>query len=348
MNYDDKGKYYDKCPKNGTAVIGWASFSSCDGPCFYRGDFNNKDLIVRGCTSSLGTLPTPLPEDGCYDWNGAIFCVCRMPICNMRQLPEKSSGKSLDYLQLSQPQPTDSDGVLRCYQCLNYDDKGNFYPQCPKDAQVNMQTTYADNCTGACFTKSFSENTTRVARGCTSSQYGLPSPLPADGCYDWDGAVYCICTTTRCNGAPLGPSSGVEMDSHLDFIVQDFEEDGTKHCYQCVNYDAKGNYYRQCPKDSRVKNAYHDVCNGTCFTRSYDYDKRLVARGCTDYQYGLPNPLPPDGCYKYYSEVWCVCSKSRCNGVALGVPKDIEFDSHIAGRAVIGVNKQIMECTLLI
>ena len=50
------------------------------------------------------------------------------------------------------------------------------------------------------------------------------------------------------------------------------EEDGIKKCFQCVNYDQAGNYYRQCPKNARVRNAYLGACNGTCFTRSYDYN----------------------------------------------------------------------------
>ncbi|GFS09549.1 hypothetical protein ElyMa_004785300 [Elysia marginata] len=159
------------------------------------------------------------------------------------------------------------------------------------------------------------------------------------------------------------------MDYHLNNFDKPIEEkDGIKKCYQCINYDKAGNYYRQCPKHGRVRNAYLGACNGTCFTRSYNYndsckseilgsveyryhynnhyhphflhvpvvfcccgDPRwpVVARGCTDSQYGLPDPLPPDGCYKYYSEVWCVCSTSRCNGKPLGKAQDIEFDAHI-------------------
>ncbi|KAK0065584.1 hypothetical protein Bpfe_005017 [Biomphalaria pfeifferi] len=328
-NYDDKGNYFSFCPKNGTAKFGMAAFSACDGPCFYRSDATNKDLIVRGCTSILGTLPSPLPPDGCYNWNGAIFCLCRMPICNAAPLPDKSNGLSLDYMVNQITDTQDTDGILRCYQCLTYDTEGKFYPQCPKDAQVNVQTTFLDNCTGMCFTRSFSANSTKVARGCTFSQYGLPYPLPKDGCYDWEGDTYCVCNRSRCNGLPLGKSSGVEMDAHVDLMISDVEEDGTKHCYQCINYDEKGNYYKQCPKDSRVKNAYHAPCNGSCFIRSYDYDVKKVARGCSDSQWGLPNPLPPDGCYKYYSETWCVCTKSRCNGVALGTPQNIELDAHL-------------------
>ncbi|XP_013087549.2 uncharacterized protein LOC106071879 isoform X2 [Biomphalaria glabrata] len=276
-NYDDKGNYFSFCPKNGTAKFGMAAFSPCDGPCFYRSDATNKDLIVRGCTSILGTLPSPLPPDGCYNWNGAIFCLCRMPICNAAPLPDKSNGLSLDYMVNQITDTQDTDGILRCYQCLTYDTEGKFYPQCPKDAQVNVQTTFLDNCTGMCFTRSFSDNSTKVARGCTSSQYGLPYPLPNDGCYDWEGDTYCVCNRSRCNGLPLGKSSGVEMDAHVDLMISDVE----------------------------------------------------VARGCSDSQWGLPNPLPPDGCYKYYSETWCVCTKSRCNGVALGTPQKIELDAHL-------------------
>uniref|UniRef100_A0A2C9KHU6 Uncharacterized protein n=1 Tax=Biomphalaria glabrata TaxID=6526 RepID=A0A2C9KHU6_BIOGL len=160
-------------------------------------------VIVRGCTSILGTLPSPLPPDGCYNWNGAIFCLCRMPICNAAPLPDKSNGLSLDYMVNQITDTQDTDAILRCYQCLTYDTEGKFYPQCPKDAQVNVQTTFLDNCTGMCFTRSFSDNSTKVARGCTSSQYGLPYPLPNDGCYDWEGDTYCVCNRSRCNGLPL-------------------------------------------------------------------------------------------------------------------------------------------------
>ncbi|XP_059148055.1 uncharacterized protein LOC131935584 [Physella acuta] len=323
-------KYYDFCPKNGPAQIKMAFYGACDGPCYYRGDAKNDSVIVRGCTSTLGTLPSPLPQDGCYDWNGAIFCVCWTPLCNMVGLPDKSSGVSLDAHLYGQTVTAEPGSVLTCFQCLNYNDKGEYYPQCPLDGRVNVQTVYSGNCTGACFIRNFKDDPKKVARGCTSSQYGLPYPLPKDGCYDYDGNVWCICTTPGCNGGPVGRSSGIEFDAHLEDIVEDIvEEDGINKCYQCINYDMKGNYYRQCPKYTRVRNAYFGPCNGTCFIRSYDYDEKLVARGCSDNQYGLPNPLPPDGCYKWYSEVWCVCSSSRCNGVGLGTPKNIEFDAHI-------------------
>ncbi|CAL1536396.1 unnamed protein product [Lymnaea stagnalis] len=350
------GQSYTKCARNESADIRWAYYGPCDGPCFYRGDANNNDLIVRGCAASLGTVPSQLPPDGCYVWNGAIFCVCWTPLCNMAKLPDKSSGVSLDAHLSDVVEPIPEDGVLRCFQCLNYNDKGDYFPQCPKDARVNAQTVFSGNCTGACFTRSFKDNTTRVARGCTDSQYGLPYPLPKDGCYDWDGDVWCLCTTPKCNGIALGMSSGQELDAHLDSIVENIvEEDGINRCYQCINYDSDGNYYKQCPKDARVRNAFLGPCNGTCFIRSYDYDPRLVARGCTDTQYNLPNPLPPDGCYKYYSEVWCVCSTSRCNGVALGKPLDVEFDAHLnhggsgtSHSRLLQASTPVLVCSLLL
>ncbi|CAG5122356.1 unnamed protein product, partial [Candidula unifasciata] len=95
-----------------------------------------------------------------------------------------------------------------------------------------------------------------------------------------------------------------------------FKTDGINKCYQCLSF-YQNVYYPQCPRNGRVRNAYLAPCNGSCFTRTYDRDEKIIARGCTDYLHGLPKPLPPDGCYKWYTEIWCVCSNSRCNGAAL-------------------------------
>ncbi|KAK7481484.1 hypothetical protein BaRGS_00027246, partial [Batillaria attramentaria] len=73
-------------------------------------------------------------------------------------------------------------------------------------------------------------------------------------------------------------------------------------CWECQNYDSKGNYYSQCPMNGTVDPV-----------RAY----LVIVRGCTASQWGLPDPLPEDGCYPWYSEIWCVCSTDGCNGVKL-------------------------------
>ncbi|KAK7479570.1 hypothetical protein BaRGS_00029207, partial [Batillaria attramentaria] len=71
---------------------------------------------------------------------------------------------------------------------------------------------------------------------------------------------------------------------------------------QCQNYDSKGNYYSQCPM-----NTYCGPRQGL------PRDSPGVYR----FPVGLPDPLPEDGCYPWYSEIWCVCSTDGCNGVKL-------------------------------
>ncbi|KAK6195934.1 hypothetical protein SNE40_001258 [Patella caerulea] len=104
----------------------------------------------------------------------------------------------------------------------------------------------------------------------------------------------------------------------------------SKECYVCRSH-AEGQYYPHCPMEGNVNPqiTWKENCTGHCFTRTDDLDKELVYRGCVDSQWGLPDPLPPDGCYTYYLEVWCVCGTNLCNGVALGKPKGVEFDAHI-------------------
>ncbi|KAK7094440.1 uncharacterized protein [Littorina saxatilis] len=108
---------------------------------------------------------------------------------------------------------------------------------------------------------------------------------------------------------------------------------GVVDCWECSNYDLTGKFYDQCPKDGTVDpiRAYQGNCSGKCFTHNNDVETKLVVRGCTGSQWGLPDPLPADGCYPWYSEIWCVCSTDGCNGVALGTPKKgaVQFDSHI-------------------
>uniref|UniRef100_A0A0B7AB75 Uncharacterized protein n=1 Tax=Arion vulgaris TaxID=1028688 RepID=A0A0B7AB75_9EUPU len=178
------------------------------------------------------------------------------------------------------------------------------------------------------FTKTFKNDPRKVGRGCTQSQYGVPYPLPPSGCYTYSDETWCICSTPGCNGGPIDISSGVEFDEHLNVLENVVELDGINRCYQCLSF-SDGVYYPQCPRNSRVKNAFLAPCNGTCFTRTYDKDERVISRGCTTSQWGLPNPLPPDGCYTWYTEIWCLCSTSRCNGAALGIPQNREIDDHL-------------------
>ncbi|ESO83819.1 hypothetical protein LOTGIDRAFT_169054 [Lottia gigantea] len=109
---------------------------------------------------------------------------------------------------------------------------------------------------------------------------------------------------------------------------------GDKQCYVCRSY-AEGEFYPHCPKDGDVNPqiTWKENCTGHCFTRTDDLDDKLVYRGCSDSQWGLPDPLPPDGCYTYYLEVWCICNKNLCNGIAIG-EGEIEFDAHIPKEIV--------------
>ncbi|XP_012941689.1 uncharacterized protein LOC101854738 [Aplysia californica] len=324
--------YYDFCPMNSTVDLERAFSGDCEGMCFTRTDKSDPKLVFRGCTTGQGNMPNPLPKTGCYDWNGAVICICDGTYCNLVPMGT-SSGVSLNE-HLTDPNITvvvDTDGPLQCYQCINYDTEGTYYAQCPLNTAVVTHLAYHDNCTDKCFTRTAKDNPLFVARGCTDSQYGMPDPMPADGCYTYRGETWCVCSKPYCNQAPIGISSGVRLDAHLAIVDPDFkEDDGVFKCYSCVAVDLEGNYYSQCPKNDRVQNAYLAPCNGSCITRSYDYDDRQVGRGCSDNVGTIPKPLPPDGCYKWYLDIWCVCSTSRCNGGALGEPKSgVEFDSHL-------------------
>ncbi|GFS09545.1 hypothetical protein ElyMa_004785100 [Elysia marginata] len=318
-----RGKRYSFCPKDAQVDMARAKPLACNGTCFSRGSSEDDTVMVRGCSGTAGNLPLPLPEDGCYDHDGTTVCLCSKPLCNIGPLG-KSSGVSLTAHLTDEASsgqyPDDVPGVLYCHQCSNYDLDDKFYPQCPRDSLVLPQMVYSGNCSGACFTRTRNGDAKRVYRGCTDTQYGLPYPLPPDGCYNWNNDVYCLCSKSRCNRQPMGVTSGQEMDFHLDSIDQPVvEKDGVKKCFDCSNYDLDGNYYPQCPKRSRVRNAYMAGCNGTCFIRSYHTNASMVTRGCTATQYGLPYPLPPDGCYNWNDDVWCICSGSRCNRDALGM-----------------------------
>ncbi|RUS83256.1 hypothetical protein EGW08_008979, partial [Elysia chlorotica] len=323
------GTHYSFCPKDANVDMARAKPLPCNGTCFTRGSSKDERVVVRGCSSTVGNLPMPPPEDGCYDHENTTVCICSRPLCNIGAMG-KSSGVSLTAHLINMTNlgnyPDDEEGVLYCHQCNNYDLKGNYYPQCPRDSVIIPQRVYSGNCTGKCFTRTRSGDAKSVYRGCTDSQYALPFPLPPDGCYNWNDDVYCLCSTSRCNRQAMATewlyiqiSYNFHYIDYLTFsyITIQLEEDGIKRCFDCSNYDLAGKYYPQCPKQSRVRNAYMSGCNGTCFTRSYHNNASKVTRGCTQTQYGLPYPLPPDGCYNWNDDVWCLCSGSRCNRDAM-------------------------------
>ncbi|KAL8618402.1 hypothetical protein ACOMHN_050170 [Nucella lapillus] len=119
--------------------------------------------------------------------------------------------------------------ITRCWECSNYDDKGTFYDQCPINGTVDPIRAYLGNCTGRCFTHTDDLNDQLIVRGCTSTQWGLPDPLPDDGCYPWYSAIWCVCSSHGCNGVKLGtPTSDDEFDAHIDYTkkTQDPENSG--------------------------------------------------------------------------------------------------------------------------
>ena len=42
--------------------------------------------------------------------------------------------------------------TVGCWECMNYDTKGNYYDQCPMHGEVDPVRAYLGNCTEKCFT----------------------------------------------------------------------------------------------------------------------------------------------------------------------------------------------------
>ncbi|XP_041368093.1 uncharacterized protein LOC121382629 [Gigantopelta aegis] len=114
---------------------------------------------------------------------------------------------------------------------------------------------------------------------------------------------------------------------------KDEEKKPVKQCFICQS-KFKNQIQKHCPGDGVIdKNSiivYKDNCTGHCFTRTDDLDSELVYRGCTDllWRPSLPDPLPEDGCYTYYEEIWCICKTELCNGQPLGKPT-ADFEAHL-------------------
>ena len=47
---------------------------------------------------------------------------------------------------------------IKCWECMNYDNDGNFYDQCPMHGTVDPVRAYMGNCTGKCFTHTDDRN----------------------------------------------------------------------------------------------------------------------------------------------------------------------------------------------
>ncbi|ESO96134.1 hypothetical protein LOTGIDRAFT_160121 [Lottia gigantea] len=236
--------------------------------------------------------------------------------------------------------------ALRCYDCQshNTDDEPSGF--CPRNGTVDATKAYVnDKCDGKCFTKGNDIYNDHAGRGCTTG-FSLPSPLPDDGCYIYGLDTWCICSNDTCNGQPMGEGSE-ELDAHLrKAILSQGAKDGIMKCFNCINYDAKGQHYSQCPKYGTVSlSAWKMNCTGHCYTRSDDLDPRKVYRGCTDTLPSLASMPPVDGCYTYYLETWCVCKTYLCNGGPIGVGT-VELDAHIVENAmsVITVNSLFLKC----
>ncbi|XP_076454593.1 uncharacterized protein LOC143289493 [Babylonia areolata] len=144
----------------------------------------------------------------CQWWSAlqvvVVVMLCMSPVSGARKDAEEGSGSSAP--------------VLKCWECSNYDLTGKFYDFCPMNDTVDPSRAYLGNCTGKCFTHTDDLNDKKIYRGCSTTQWNLPKPLPPDGCYPWYSEIWCVCSTDACNGVKLGrPTSDVEFDAHIDY-----------------------------------------------------------------------------------------------------------------------------------
>ncbi|XP_076461926.1 uncharacterized protein LOC143294358 [Babylonia areolata] len=197
-----------------------------------------------------------------------------------------------------------------------------------------------------------------IQRGCTSDQWGLPAPLPTQGCYTWTARsqLWCLCSTDGCNGVRMGKASNMTLEQFaeeaksnnsardgysVDTVLPPYMVTGegprrVLQCWECQSY-YQGYYYSQCPLHDQVDvtRTYIGNCTGRCVMHNAldsDHEVEVMHRGCSSSLYGLPDPLPADGCYSWHhGQVWCICSVTGCNGVQLGVPGE-RFDAHISSN----------------
>ncbi|KAK6195931.1 hypothetical protein SNE40_001256 [Patella caerulea] len=303
------GANFQDCPKDGSVNPDKVYKADCKGHCFTRTNSTDPEVIYRGCVDEQYGLPDPMPKDGCYEHKNSTWCICNDDLCNAVPLGNWTGIDIFAHLN----------GPKECYTCGQTVD-GEYYSYCPSNTTVNETAAGKQSCDGYCLTRTESSQPDMVYRGCLDSIKGLPYPLPPTGCYPYRNETWCICNGNLCNENALGKPNDVTLDDHVKGIQQ---------CHVCRNY-AEGQYYPHCPLNSKVipESTWKENCTGACFTRTDDIDERLVYRGCIDSQYGLPKPLPPDGCYTYYLEVWCICHGNLCNGDGIGIPT-VEFDSHI-------------------
>uniref|UniRef100_A0A0B7ADY5 Uncharacterized protein n=1 Tax=Arion vulgaris TaxID=1028688 RepID=A0A0B7ADY5_9EUPU len=311
----------NNCPISGPVPYIATAFVSCTGFCFQRTFASDPKLIARGCTTSLTGLPEIIPPPNCYDWEGALFCVCSTPLCNIKALGT-STGMSLDYLVAGSkpvstsasvsggqsptapvaggqspaapvtaattaltstatpittrssatstkapiPTPRVVNYPIQCIDCRNYFNS-TYYSWCPGNGSAVISQVYSGDCQGPCFTRSDINDKLLVVRGCTASQMTFPKPLPADGCYTWNDATVCVCSTSNCNLGPIGVSSNVQLDAHLiDVQPAPGAAGDPLQCYECMNYNVDGTYVPQCPKDGRVNSqtVFYGNCTGAC------------------------------------------------------------------------------------
>ncbi|XP_064616855.1 uncharacterized protein LOC135480855 [Liolophura sinensis] len=129
--------------------------------CFTRENKLSKtDNIYRGCTKIIGgNLPVPLPDDGCYDYNGDNFCICSGDRCNIKPIGEPTGVKMDAHLKTADggvlPPPYVPRGNKKHIECnicnSGKPDESNF--NCLAQRTANWKTTWKRNCTGRCITK---------------------------------------------------------------------------------------------------------------------------------------------------------------------------------------------------